>query len=66
MSAPRWLPVLVLQANDNLIHIVRETSPDRVGIDRSRSTASGLDADPSKRRVPPKVETVLIPGRKFC
>ena len=60
-----WLPVLVLQANDNLHQIMRETSPDRVAIDRPRPTASDPDADTSRRRVPPKVQPVLIPGRKF-
>ena len=60
-----WMPVLVLQGNVNLEHIIRETGPDRVAIDRSRSVPFDPDAEPGKRRVPPKIKATLIPGKKF-
>lgn len=61
----KWLPVLVTASNDRTTHILREVSPDRsVYVQPSRSRGPvDPDAVP-RRRIPPKVETVLVPGKR--
>ena len=56
-----WLPVLVTASNDRTAHIQRETSDHRVRIAPEFCPAV-MPEDEPKRRVPPKVDTVLFKG----
>lgn len=54
-----WLPVLVTAANNHTHQIMRETGPNRLAIAPGpRATVD--PGDDKRRRVPPKIETVLI------
>ena len=58
-----WLPVLVLHSNPELEHILRETGPNRVAIDRSVYRPIDPEARPRKG-FPHKADAELIPGKK--
>lgn len=57
-----WLPMLVLQSNTELEHIVRETGPNRVALDYTEYVPKDPDV-PIKRLVAEKIKAAMIPGR---
>ena len=58
-----WLPMLVTAANERTSHIQRESGPNRVSIAMEHSSPALKDEERT-RRVPPKVETVLVKGTR--
>lgn len=60
-----WLPVLVTGMSDKLGHIIRESGPTRaIPIEREKAIRGIFDDPQGGRGIPPKTETVLIPGKK--
>jgi hypothetical protein len=54
-----WLPVLVTESNNHTHHIMRESGPNRIDIAPGPRAPFDPD-DETRRRVPTKIETVLI------
>jgi len=64
IGAVKWLPVLLTKKSDRLVHVIRETGDRMFPIERERKPFDPWDEVKPGRRVPPKVETVLVAGRK--
>jgi hypothetical protein len=57
------LPLVVTQGNDRLAAIHRETGPSRLNLSDPLTTPN-CESEERRAMVPPKVETVMVPGRR--
>ena len=59
-----WLPIVVLQGNNFLAEIMRETGPNRVKLAPDHLTSQKGNSQDVRRFIPSKVEITLIPGQR--
>ena len=58
-----WLPMLVLEATEKLADIWRQHGPLSGPKVHPTPPPPRTDGEPARRRIPPKVDSMLIPGR---